>query len=376
MLKIIARIIPVIIWSLVLGCGRHSDNTDDCPVITINQSDIVEKIDLADVSESNLVFKPETTDASLISRICRVWHYKSCVYILDSSYQLLVFSETGKYLWKLDKRGSGPGEYSRLMDFAIDPTHDQLLLLCYDKILRYDLNGNYIDNVKTDDGYEISADGKYAYIKSFDQANGETIPFSLKIIDLKSLTVADALPAETDCAPSCMSKMQMLTFSGGKVLFSRKFDSKIYSLSDDSESAVFNINWGECAFPNTSDKKYDCEEFFKLSSENNYIYSIGDIIMSDSLCFFKTNLNSYGLIDRTVNTMKVAKRVTDTRLFPDMPIPLKLIPVDGDLPEIAAVITPSSAKFFALKCKDSNIANILETMDKEDNPVLILSVLK
>ena len=96
MLKIIARIIPVIIWSLVLGCGRHSDNTDDCPVITINQSDIVEKIDLADVSESNLVFKPETTDASLISRICRVWHYKSCVYILDSSYQLLVFSETGK----------------------------------------------------------------------------------------------------------------------------------------------------------------------------------------------------------------------------------------------------------------------------------------
>ena len=98
--------------------------------------------------------------------------------------------------------------------------------------------------------------------------------------------------------------------------------------------------------------------------------------MSDSLCFFKTNLNSYGLIDRTGNTMKVAKRVTDTRLFPDMPIPLKLIPVDGDLPEIAAVITPSSAKFFALKCKDSNIANILETMDKEDNPVLILSVLK
>lgn len=370
------RILIGVILSLVLCCCNHSDNVDECPVITLNQSDKIEKIDLADISDSYLAFKPETTDESIISNICRVWHYKSCVYILDHKYQILVFDESGKYLWKLNKRGQGPGEYTRLLDFAIDQKHDYLLLLAYNKILRYDLKGNYIDTISTGDGYEIATDGKYAYVKPFDEENGEAVPYSLRVIDLETSKETDVLTAVNDCAPSCYSDMRMLTSSNGRVLFSRKFDSKIYLLSDGQASAEFDIDWGESAFPNTSDKKFDCKEYFKLSRENNYISSVGDMIMSDSLCLFRTNINSYGLIDRAGNTIKLAKNLSDTRLFANMPLPRKSISIDSDLPEIAVIINTTSAKFFALKCADPEIAATLGSMGEEDNPLLIISVLK
>lgn len=376
MLKHIAKIILVIIGSTVLCCCNHSDNNNGSPSIIFNQSDKIGKIDLSEISDNYLIFQPETTKESLISKIFRIWDYKSHIYILDNRNRILVFNSSGKYLWKLTNQGNGPGEYTRLMDFAIDQIHDQILLLDYGKILRYDLNGNYIDCIRINEGYEISTNGKYAYIKSFDEENGTANSYSLKIIDLETLAVTDDLPAINNCAPSCNSNMQTLTFSNGKVLLSRKFDSKIYALSNKNVSTVFDIDWGECAFPNITDKKYDCNEFFKLSRENNYIFSIGDIIMSDSLCLFKTNLNSFGLIDKTNNTIKLATSITDSRLFPDIAPPLKPISINGDLPEIAIVINSSNANFFASKCTDPKIATVLNTMEEDDNSVLILSTLK
>lgn len=98
--------------------------------------------------------------------------------------------------------------------------------------------------------------------------------------------------------------------------------------------------------------------------------------MSDSLCLFKTNLNSFGLIDKTNNTIKLATSITDSRLFPNIAPPLKSISINGDLPKIAIVIQPSNANFFASICSDSIVATILSSMEETDNPLLIFSVLK
>lgn len=373
----IFKIFIIIIGALAFNSCKHSDMSNDYPIIRLDKSDEIKKIDLSAITSEYKILKPETTSESLISKIRRVWNFKSYIYILDYRNQILVFdNSTGKYSWKLCNIGNGPGEYSRLIDFAIDEVNDQILLLDYGKIIRYDLKGNYIDFINSGDAYEISTDGKYAYLKCFDEENEIANRYSLKIVDLETSAVTDALPVITNCAPSCSSDMRTLTYSDGKVFLSRKFDDKIYSLSNKSVNTLFNIDFGEYTFPNISDKKYDCNEFFRIARENNYIFCLGDVVMSDSLGLFKTNLNSYGLINKDANTIELAKNITNLRLFPDVAPPLKSIPVDGNLPEIAIVIQPSNANFFASICSDSIVATILSSMEETDNPLLIFSVLK
>ena len=374
--KCFVRIAYIIVWSIVLVSCSSVATVSDCPNIILKKSDKVGKLDLSDLSDTYTVFKPETTDESMISNILRIWRYKSCVYVLDNRNQILVFDESGKYLWKLNNRGTGPGEYTHLMDFAIDQKHDNILLLDYGRIIRYDLTGKYLDFIKSGDGVEISTDGRYAYMKCFDEENGKANRYSLKIIDLDTSTVTDALPVTDDWAPSCSPGFQTLTFSDGRVLFSRKFDSRIYFLYDKNASATYDIDWGTYTFQNISGEKYDCSEFFRLCRENEFIYSMGDMILSHSLCLFKTNLNLYGLIYRADDTIKLANNLTDTRLFPKSSPPFKSISVNGDTPEIAIVFNSVNSNFFATRCADPKIASVLSGMRDEDNPLLLLYTLK
>ena len=262
------------------------------------------------------------------------------------------------------------------MDFAIDQKHDNILLLDYGRIIRYDLTGKYLDFIKSGDGVEISTDGRYAYMKCFDEENGKANRYSLKIIDLDTSTVTDALPVTDDWAPSCSPGFQTLTFSDGRVLFSRKFDSRIYFLYDKNASATYDIDWSTYTFQNISGEKYDCSEFFRLCRENEFIYSMGDMILSHSLCLFKTNLNLYGLIYRADDTIKLANNLTDTRLFPKSSPHFKTISVNGDTPEIAIVFNSLNSNFFATRCADPKIASVLSGMRDEDNPLLLLYTLK
>ena len=65
----------------------------------------------------------EHTDESSIKLVWRVIPYKGRYYIMNgyTDSNVLVFDKQGKFVYKIDKRGQGPGEYISLNDIAIDP---------------------------------------------------------------------------------------------------------------------------------------------------------------------------------------------------------------------------------------------------------------
>ncbi|NDV46528.1 6-bladed beta-propeller [Paludibacter sp. 221] len=121
-----------------------------CEVISLNSSS--EK-GLTDMFDSINIIPLETTEESLIGLdINKLEVYGNRIYVLNESYShknILCFSPQGKFLFRIDRIGNGPGEYIDLFDFFVDKSRNQLLLLNENNMVSYyDLDGNFLYSKK------------------------------------------------------------------------------------------------------------------------------------------------------------------------------------------------------------------------------------
>jgi len=88
----------------------------------------------------------ETNENVLIGRLEKLIIHQNRFYIFDShQLTVLVFDESGKFIFKVGKRGRGPGEFGDLDDVIINPYTGHLELLNpWGWIYSFYLNGNYI----------------------------------------------------------------------------------------------------------------------------------------------------------------------------------------------------------------------------------------
>jgi hypothetical protein len=153
----------IILFSLIFVLGACSHKQKNRESIYINDNvptriyDIEpqsnNKILLSEISNRIKYIPLETTDDILIGSIDKLEVKDSLFFFLDRQSQIIwCFDQNGKYKYKIDKRGQGPGEYIRIFDFNIDNKNNQILILDRDtrKILFYNLNGEYITDLKMD----------------------------------------------------------------------------------------------------------------------------------------------------------------------------------------------------------------------------------
>ncbi|MFO7616104.1 MAG: 6-bladed beta-propeller, partial [Bacteroidales bacterium] len=77
------------------------------------------------------------------------------LFILDKTLKaLLCFDTTGRFRYRIQRVGQGPGEYPELNGFWIRPDRDELFLHCRmpPKILVFDLEGNFLRETAADHG--------------------------------------------------------------------------------------------------------------------------------------------------------------------------------------------------------------------------------
>jgi hypothetical protein len=135
------------------GIALPSCNTRDQSLsidLTENQS-----VSVFDVFSDVQVIKLETTENNLITDIRKIEYYNSRYYILDErSQQIFCFDEDGNFVFKIDSKGKGRGEYHYITDIAIDEKNNQLVVLdpVVQRVHFFDLSGNYIisHDIKTE----------------------------------------------------------------------------------------------------------------------------------------------------------------------------------------------------------------------------------
>ena len=106
-----------------------------------------EKASLFDYFSSIELIPLETSPDVLIAAIGKIIVHKDIYYALDPTQSIIfVFDQTGKFLFKINKKGQGTGEYLYIQDFNINPFSGKLELLePSGKVYRYDLLGNYTE---------------------------------------------------------------------------------------------------------------------------------------------------------------------------------------------------------------------------------------
>lgn len=109
-----------------------------------------EKASLFDYFKSIELIPLETSSDCLISAIDKIITYQGRYYMFDPLQQIIfVHDSSGNFIFKIDKKGHGAGEYVSIVDFNINPYSGNLELLePYGKLHFYDLLGNYLETEK------------------------------------------------------------------------------------------------------------------------------------------------------------------------------------------------------------------------------------
>jgi hypothetical protein len=121
------------------SCGRNNNQKTDNTIIVIDlisepESDLTDVTDIA----TDLDYIPlQTTEISLVKSVTKIVTRNDKIYLRNGYTDVLCFDRNGKFLYRLDKTGRGPGEYNFIRDFDISSDNKTLIVISDGNLLLY-----------------------------------------------------------------------------------------------------------------------------------------------------------------------------------------------------------------------------------------------
>lgn len=148
------RGINYVVIFLIIGfyaCNR-ADEENNSKVINLKDAKEVKGHHvLRDFIESIEIIPLETSDSIVVGYSKSLMMTKERIYVYDyKSKAVHIFSSNGDFINTLCRVGKGPNEYLSIKSFYVDG-NDNLSILCYRKILKFDKDLNLIAKVKIPD---------------------------------------------------------------------------------------------------------------------------------------------------------------------------------------------------------------------------------
>ncbi len=134
-----------VVFLIFCSCSNNADSTGDIRSITIDPEQRSEYT-FNDFFELDHYIILESSEESMINSARKVTITENYIYILTwGESRVMIFNREGEYLSKIDKNGSGPGEYNYVVDMQIDQKNEWVWLydknlkklLCYMTIMRH-----------------------------------------------------------------------------------------------------------------------------------------------------------------------------------------------------------------------------------------------
>ncbi|MDL2245608.1 6-bladed beta-propeller [Parabacteroides sp. OttesenSCG-928-J18] len=241
--------------------------------------------------ESDIQFIPlETNDSCLIHEIRKICLVDSLLVIGDNN-SILFFESNGRFKNKIDKKGNGPEEYSRLSDFDIDRKTKVVTILDAGKkqLLHYNFQGEYLG--RTPIGLWaiklLDRDNMY-YLYSGNQVSDEN-HYKINIIDKSSENSRGFY--ETDTHKSTylhVHSAENFCFSDSNIYFYEAYNDTIYKLLSQKMDPLFYVNFSNRNIPQERfNAHYEhIADFTDIMRKNEYVYGIFSLVAYDSKFLF------------------------------------------------------------------------------------------
>lgn len=224
----------------------REDNASQATVLNLEKAlDNAENISLSRYASSIRYIPLQTTDSSAIGKILNLCHNDGCFYIsYMGSREIAVFSESGRFIRKINRNGRGPGEYTHIAGIFADSDTDgkgAIGVLCQSAFI-YDSEGNYLRNLP---GIDSLRKKKYWMTDILRMENGDYVAM-LRIPDTEDISTQLEMFALLDNTGNIKS-----VHPAGKLLFKMNISPEMVMVTlRPSNAYIYNgqINIAKGAF--------------------------------------------------------------------------------------------------------------------------------
>ncbi len=291
----------IVISAALALTGCKSVKHMEGEVIRLDSLNEVFNIELSnkDYIDSYSVIKLSSTD-KLMHHIDQIQIFEDRIYILDRQpKRLLVFDINGEYLHDIGRFGRGEGEFTVNSAFYINP-EDKIVNIIdpmVNAILRYDLNGSFIEKKTLDKAVKSETIESMRYMgdnKVACYSNPNVFDDKMMfILDENSLAIIDVIstsPFKPDIG-AYVYATQPYSIISGELHFVSPFETGINVYAKGKSKRLFSIDEG---IPEMDDKTL---ETFAANSEYNYFTAALNIIKDGE---YSVGLQNYFESDRFI----------------------------------------------------------------------------
>lgn len=230
------EIYKYIIILLLVSCSSQNREKD---IIKID----VHKIN--EVKHSFESYKSLTLDNQvLIASIDKLKIVGDKLFILDKKNNIVnIYDLEGNLLNTINRYGQGPEEYTNIADIEVSDTCIYVLSHELRKLLVYNFDGHFVDNIQLDYNYiNLSLLGKEDIV--FYSSGSNNSMYNLRILSLKNKTLkGEFSPFKYSWSYSLNNNPFKQTISNDTILVSMSLDNNIYKLSDNSFTPVIELDF-------------------------------------------------------------------------------------------------------------------------------------
>lgn len=246
----------------------------------------------------------ETVDSSLIQMIGGVIIRDNKIYVRDEVQGcVFVFDGKGKFLFKIDRLGRGPDEYTHLLGFDVD--QQNIIVLGLSELLLYDKNnGNFVKKIHIDPRdflpVDLYVDSSFYYFQTADGFSDNRMQATILVFDKKDFSFRKGYvdPFYFKERPYVTSTVFIDSPHG--VLFHQALNDTLYRLGENGLEPLYFLNVGKYQFT------YEMYEQAHLGSDGKKhipykaIYPIDRIFFADGYLCFNCNQETRDPVKRNV----------------------------------------------------------------------------
>jgi hypothetical protein len=289
---------------ILMSCQNIKNNNYNNQLVTIkvNDTDFKNNGKLSTIVSNITIVPLETNDSCLIISINKVVNYKNTYYVFDKSAQnIFKFSQSGKFLSKIGRRGDGPGEFLEIHDFLINEESNSILISDYFKVHEYSLDGKFIGDFKTDILFSkfIKSPGEnkyYCFGTQDDRLSVASCKFELEQSYFKNSTNDNGVVSHHFIG------------DGSLILFHlSSTNDTIYSLQNHKPIPYYNFDFGNKKYLNNEKKEFVGNELNKFLYDGCNCISCYTFIPTQNFIFIqlKYSKNIYsGFYNKSTRKVK------------------------------------------------------------------------
>lgn len=347
-----------------------------------------------EVFESYWYIPLETIDNSLVGNIDKICFDDGYIFVFDGDNdKVLQFTDLGKFVRQVGSLGRGPHEYLEVWSIDVDKVKKQICLLDLRgrKLLYFNYDGHC---VKEEPLYFLFTD--FAYYNDLRYIyTGKSYNKNVPSVYLNELTVADSTQRPLFCGFPITEKIRdnftysplrpINKFEDG-IFYKELLSDTIWKVEREACKAVFVLNFSERGELFTVADRENITDDLYVKKKKNGRYGWDVFLMTRDYAIFtiaeKTQVNTllyskktgkivYGAMADSYNTTRMGdKFVTTTPSY-----------VQND--DLVYILQPYNVKKYADSWSESQYESLcdedkslLNSLDVEDNPVLMIAKVK